>query len=224
MPVGHARAMRVGRRPSLDDGQTGLYPFFGVYSPFDPDAKFATARFLSPFVFGILRLAIGAYSIIVVIVDIVLSGTFPSCLQRVNFAATRDHDIDSYFSYFTDISFIALAFYFLFAAGHTLWYARTGTSPLNKWYRPFQLAHTILFSTIITFSILVTIVFWSLLSNSSTFATSRSTWSNISKHALNSVYAIFEILFSAVGKQPWSHFIFIMAFLGMSHTLERNSI
>ena len=126
----------------------------------------------------------------------------------------RDGGIHTYFSYFTDISYISLTFYFIFAAGHTLWYSRTGRSPLNRWYQPFQLAHSILFSTIITYPIIVTIVYWTILSSSSTFATPRSTWSNISKHALNSLYVVFEILFSAVGKQPWSHLIFIVLFLG----------
>ena len=123
--------------------------------------------------------------------------------------------IDSYFSYFTDITFISLTFYFIFAACHTVWYARTGSSPLNRWYRPFQLAHTILYTTIITFPILVTIVFWALLAGSGTLATTRSRWSNISKHALNSAFALFEIVFSAVGNQPWSHLIFITIFLGI---------
>lgn len=60
----------------------------------------------------------------------------------------------------------------------------------------------------------MTIVYWAILSSSSTFATRRSAWSNISKHALNSLYAVFEITFSAVEKQPWSHLIFIVVFLG----------
>jgi len=190
--------MVVRRRSSLDT-QRGFYPFFGVSRPFDPQGTFVTARFLSPFIFGLLRLLFAIYGICVIIIDIVLTA--------------RDGDIDTYFSYFTDITYIALIFYFIFAAGHTLWYARTGTSPLNNWYRPFQMAHTILFSTIITYPIIVTIVFWTLLSSSSTFATPRSTWSNISKHALNSAYALFEIVFSAVGLQPWSHLIFIILFL-----------
>jgi len=192
--------MVIRRRDSLDQ-QSGVYPFFGVSRPFDPEDKFVTARFLPPLAFGLLRLLIGFYSIVVVIVDIVLTAT--------------TGDIDSYFSYFTDITYIALTFYFLFASFHTLWYARTGKSPLNRWYRPFQLAHTVLFSTIITYPIIVTIVFWTLLSSGSTFATAQSTWSNISKHALNSAYCLFEILFSAVGLQPWSHIIFLVLFLAM---------
>jgi hypothetical protein len=67
---------------------------------------------------------------------------------------------------------------------------------------------------------LVTIVYWILLSSSSTFATPYSgmnlspilflifsfkitAWSNISKHALNSVFAAFEISLSNVEPLPW---------------------
>jgi hypothetical protein len=127
----------------------------------------------------------------------------------------QDGQIDSYFSYFTHITYISLTIYLLFAAGHTIWYARTGVSPINRWYRPFQLAHTVLYTTIITFPFLVTIVFWALLSSSSTFATTQSRFSNISQHALNSAFALFEVLFCAVGNQPWSHVIFIIIFLGI---------
>jgi hypothetical protein len=65
--------MVIRRRDSLDP-QNGVYPFMGVSRPFDPDDKFVTARFLSPLAFGLLRLLIGFYSIVVVIVDIVLTG------------------------------------------------------------------------------------------------------------------------------------------------------
>jgi len=68
--------MVIRRRDSLDR-QSGVYPFFGVSRPFDPEDTFVTARFLPPLVFGLLRLLIGFYSIVVVIVDIVLTGLAP---------------------------------------------------------------------------------------------------------------------------------------------------
>ena len=68
--------MVIRRRDSLDQ-QSGVYPFFGVSRPFDPEDKFVTARFLPPLAFGLLRLLIGFYSIVVVIVDIVLTGPYP---------------------------------------------------------------------------------------------------------------------------------------------------
>ena len=131
-------------------------------------------------------------------------------------AVVYNADIDEYFSFFTNITYISLAFYFLHAGFETIWYSQTGVSPLNRWWRPFQLAHTVLFTTIITFPIVVTVVFWSLLSGPSTFSSLWNAWSNISKHALNSVFSLFEIFFSAVGLQPWSHIIWIIFFLGIT--------
>jgi len=134
-------------------------------------------------------------------------------IQRL-FTLVQAGQIDSYFSFFTDITYMALTFYFIFASCHTLWYSRHGHEPLNSWYRPFQLAHTVLFSTIVTFPIVVTVVFWSLLRSSSTFSSRWHAWANISKHALNSAFALFEIIFAAVGMRPWSHMLWIIVFLG----------
>jgi hypothetical protein len=68
--------MAIRRTSSLDD-ERGFYPFFGVKTPFDPECKFVTARFISPKLFGILRLLIATYCLATVIVDIVLTGIFP---------------------------------------------------------------------------------------------------------------------------------------------------
>jgi len=68
--------MTIRRRSSLDQ-QHGFYPFFGVNQPFDPEETFVTARFLSPKVFGGLRLLFGVYALTTVIVDIVLTGILP---------------------------------------------------------------------------------------------------------------------------------------------------
>lgn len=65
--------MTIRRRSSLDQ-QRGFYPFFGVNRPFDPEDTFVTARWLSPKVYGGLRLLLGVYGITTVIVDIVLTG------------------------------------------------------------------------------------------------------------------------------------------------------
>jgi len=180
--------------------QPCFYPFFGVNTPFDPEDRFVTARFLSPLALGIIRLILAIYGIIVIAVDI-------------TFNVIQFKDIGTYFAYFTDETYIGLIGYMLFAAGHTLWYTRKGKSPLNGWYRPFQLAHTFLFSTIVTYPIIVTIVYWSILADSSTFSTPYDSWANISKHGLNSGYALFEIIFSAVGRQAWSHLICIITLL-----------
>jgi hypothetical protein len=74
--------MVIRRRSSLDS-QTGFYPFFGVYQPFDPRGEFVTARFLSPLVFGLLRLLIAVYGVAVIVIDIVLTGALSSTIVLI---------------------------------------------------------------------------------------------------------------------------------------------
>ena len=64
------------------------------------------------------------------------------------------------FSYFTDITYWGLAFYFLFAAIHTFSYARTGSALLNSWPKALQVLHSIFYTTIVTFPFLVTSKPW----------------------------------------------------------------
>jgi hypothetical protein len=74
--------MVVRRRSSLD-GESEFYSFFGVHTPFDPEDTFVTARFLSPSIFGFIRLLFAIYGVCVVVVDIVLTGIFTLVYNQV---------------------------------------------------------------------------------------------------------------------------------------------
>jgi hypothetical protein len=84
----------------------------------------------------------------------------------------------------------------------------------------------------------VTIVYWAILSSSSTFSTSYSgmlfafwhiislihppqAWYNISAHALNTPFALFEILFSNTPPAPWitlpCGLLILAAYLGVAY-------
>lgn len=103
----------------------------------------------------------------------------------------------SLLSYFTDLSYIGLCAYFWAAGVQSLFYVlrKERSFPLQRWPRPLQFLHLLLFSTITSFrasstsnslpptdrnysfvsvAILVTIVFWAVLSSKSTFATAFS--------------------------------------------------
>jgi len=134
--------------------------------------------------------------------------------------------VDSYFSYFTNLSYIGICSYFFASGVQTLSYAnnlkRGGKNyPLQHWPRILQYLHVLLLSTIVTFPILVTIVFWVLLSSPSTFAIPFSTWSNISRHALNSILAVFEIALTNIGPLPWIDLpptiLFLGCYLGVAY-------
>ncbi|KAF8701171.1 hypothetical protein AX14_000556 [Amanita brunnescens Koide BX004] len=51
-----------------------------------------------------------------------------------------------------------------------------------------------LYTTAVTFPIIVTVVLWAVLSGPSTFDNKFDTWSDISLYALNTTFALFEIL------------------------------
>lgn len=124
------------------------------------------------------------------------------------------------FSYFTVLTYWGLAFYFFIAALHTFTYARTGTPLLTHFPRPLQALHALYYTTITTFPPLVTIVFWSIIFNG-WWPDEWHQWSNISQHALNSVFALFEILLTRSNPPLFIHIpflIFILAlYLGLAY-------
>ena len=139
--------------------------------------------------------------------------------------------IRRFFSYFTSLSYIGLLSYFWASGVQTLSYAlsvRSGSNPpryaLQSWPRALQFLHLLLHSTIVTFPIIVTAVFWSLLSSPDTLATRYSAWANISEHALNTAFAGLEICFTSVAPAlprrphsgvalPWVHLPFLIGLL-----------
>ncbi|KAF8123094.1 hypothetical protein EV363DRAFT_1548903, partial [Boletus edulis] len=77
------------------------------------------------------------------------------------------------------------------------------------------LLHVVLYSTVTVFPIIVTAVYWTLIANSTTFTTCLSAipgWSNISKHAMNTFFALFEIVAHG-GPSPWMHLIPLIVIL-----------
>ncbi|KAH7908137.1 hypothetical protein BJ138DRAFT_1013387 [Hygrophoropsis aurantiaca] len=187
-----------------------LYERFGVGSPFDPAHKLVTSPVFSPLALGIIRFLLALYTLVTTI-------TILASESLVY------HDSKSYLSYFTDLSYIGLVSYFWASSVQTLAFALRGQKgyPLQSWPRVLQLLHLLLLSTIIVFPIIVTAVFWALLASPSTFATRYSAWSNISEHAMNSLFALFEIFLTNVGPSPWSHlvpvFILLVCYLGVAY-------
>ncbi|KAG8221702.1 hypothetical protein J3R82DRAFT_1989 [Butyriboletus roseoflavus] len=159
---------------------------FGVSSPFDPTFHYVTSPVFSPMILSALRLLFAVYALI-------------TAITVLAFESLVLHDANSYLTYFTDLSYIGLVAYFWAASVQTIAFVLHGRKsyPLQTWPRSLQLLHALLYSTVVVFPIIVTAVFWSLLSSPATFETAYYSWSNISQHAMNTGFALFEILFHA---------------------------
>lgn len=180
------------------------YEWFGVSAPFDPACRLVTSPFFSPLSLGALRLLFAIYSLVTTITVLVFESS-------------------SIFSYFTDLSYIGLVAYFWASSIQTIVFVLRGQKayPLQKWPRILQLLHVLLYTTITIFPIIVTVVFWALLASSSTFSTQYSVWSNVSQHAMNSGFTLFEILLTNAGPSPWSHItpclVLFACYLGVAY-------
>ncbi|KAI9869208.1 MAG: hypothetical protein M1830_005436, partial [Pleopsidium flavum] len=98
---------------------------------------------------------------------------------------------------------------------HTFSYARTGSPLLSSWPRPLQALHNLFYTTIVTFPFLVTVVYWAILYSGPWFSVPFNAWSNTSQHALNSAFALFEIIFTRTSPPPFLHLLFLIILLAL---------
>ncbi|KAJ7720658.1 hypothetical protein DFH07DRAFT_1067710 [Mycena maculata] len=160
--------------------------------PFDAHNTLVTSAFFSPSVLAAIRLAVAAYTFVTLVFSIV-------------WGIVVTKDAAGFFSYFTHLTYCGICGYFFAAGIQTALYARYGqtTYPLQKWAKPWQFLHLALLSTITVFPILVSIVFWGILDTASTFDNAFDTWTAISVHLFNSVFALFEILLTNTPPAAW---------------------
>jgi hypothetical protein len=74
-----------------------------------------------------------------------------------------------------------------------------------------QALHYLFWTTIVTYPFLVTIVYWGVLF--SHFETTFALWSNVSQHALNSAFGLFELFFTRINPAPWIHLLWLIILL-----------
>lgn len=185
---------------------------------FDPDHTFTTSWLLPPLLLSLLRLLVFTYCIVVQIYH----GVATAYLNGQEF------------SYFTVLTFWGITFYMLVAGIHTLVYALKGRSWLDGWPRWLQALHSFYYTTIVTFPALVTVVYWAVLYAGPWFPSVFDRWSNvrffsyffdiislancrdqISRHALNTLFALLEILLPATNPPPLLHLVGLVVLLLM---------
>lgn len=82
--------------------------------------------------------------------------------------------------------------------------------------RPLQVCHTLLVSTISSFPLMVTVIFWSVLSGPTSLADPYSIFANIGKHTLNYVLTMVDlVILSRTPLRPWWHLVFLIILLAL---------
>ncbi|KAJ7184732.1 hypothetical protein C8R46DRAFT_1064935, partial [Mycena filopes] len=161
-------------------------------APFDPQHNLVTSPFFRPGVLAAIRLSVAAY-------------TFVTLVFTIVWAIVVTKDAAGFFSYFTHLTYCGLCAYFLASGTQTALYARRGAKayPLQRWATPWRFLHLALLSTITVFPILVSIVFWGVIADKSTFDNRYDAWNAISVHLLNSLFALFEIFLTNTPASAW---------------------
>lgn len=152
---------------------------------------FETSWLFSPFVLGCIRALLSLYSFTTIFFIFGWQGTHG---QSVNSRRS--------FSYFTNLSYWGIAFYLLVAAIHSFVYSRTGRSLFfEKTPRFLRALHSLLYTTVVVFPFVVTIVYWALLFNGTWFPDVFNAWSNVCiRHSLSRE----EITFKPMLIRSWT--------------------
>lgn len=198
------------------------YDLFGV-SPasFDPGRTFVRSDFLSTVTLASIRAVLSLYCFTTIIVGYTWQAYNLSYLelQDINvpeyLVIANGKAIGRSFSYFTWICFWSQAFYFLISSIHGFCLARQGHTWLhNRFLPPFQLLHSLWYTTVTTFPFLVSTVFWGTMTGA--WPTGRyEQWLNLSVHGLNSLFALLEIWLPSIGRSPISHLAVLLVLLSL---------
>ncbi|KAL2166291.1 hypothetical protein VTG60DRAFT_2975 [Thermothelomyces hinnuleus] len=178
---------------------------FGT-GPWDPTHRFETSWLLSPWALFFCRALISLYAFTTLL--------FVLAWQCARAATGCEASRDT-FSYFTHLTYWGLAFYFLASATHTLTYARSGVPLLDRFPRPLQALHSAFYTTVVVYPFIVTIVYWARLYSGTWFAEVFAGWSNVSQHALNSAFALFELLVPRTDTPPPVHMLWLILLLAL---------
>jgi hypothetical protein len=171
-----------------------IYTLLGIPSTGFSSHPFTTSWLLPPLLLSILRLLFSIYCFTTIFYIWAYEAT-----HSLSNAIGRD------FSYFTALTWWGLAFYLLISGIHTLVYSIKGRCLLDTWPRPLQALHSLFYTTVVTFPFLVTIVYWAILYSNPWFTDEFQAWSNISRHGLNSFFALFELLIPSTNPPPALH-------------------
>ncbi|RKU48404.1 hypothetical protein DL546_009482 [Coniochaeta pulveracea] len=179
-----------------------LHPFQFGKDVFDPTNRFVTSWLLPPW-----ALLLCLYSFTAEIFILAWDCAYP---ELDGCSASR-----STFSYFTVLTYWGISFYFLVSSIHTLTYIVSGTPLLSRFPRLLQALHSLSYTTVIVYPFIVTVIYWGVLYSSPWFPTVFGAWSNISQHAMNSLFALIEILLTRTETPLPIHMLWLIVILAI---------
>ncbi|KAK5958699.1 Vacuolar protein sorting-associated protein 8 [Knufia fluminis] len=187
-----------------------FYTLMGVApTGFDPEHRFVTSWLLPPLWLAVYRLVFALFGWANLISGWVWNGI------------NAPDQIGPDFSYFTTLTWWGITCYMTIASIHTFVYVKNGYAWLDRWWRPFQALHSLFYSTIVVFPIIVTVVYWGILYGGPWFSVTEDAFRNVSRHGLNSFTALLEIVLPATNPPPWLHIPFLIlllaAYLGLAY-------
>ncbi|EMR69481.1 hypothetical protein UCREL1_3493 [Eutypa lata UCREL1] len=207
--------------------------------PFDPTHRFATSWLLPPAALFAIRALFSLYAFTTLFFNLgwgcthastvaVTGGNTTDTGAAVSSSSGSETDdvrclkTKQSFSYFTVLTYWGVAFYLLVAAVHTATYAWRGVPLLNarRFPRPLHALHALFYTSVTTYPPLVTIVYWAVLyptayGDAGGFPDAYAAWSNASQHALNSLFALFEILVPRTEPAPLIHLWWLIVILAL---------
>jgi hypothetical protein len=134
---------------ATDIGHAGMAMWARVATPyrgqFDPTDRFVTSWLFTPGILFACRALLSLYAFTTLFFIFGWNG------EHGGAEASRRS-----FSYFTVLTYWGLAFWYAFSAFHTGSYWLKGTSVLARWPRSLQMAHSMFYSTIVTYPFIVT--------------------------------------------------------------------
>ncbi|KAF9266397.1 hypothetical protein L218DRAFT_858215 [Marasmius fiardii PR-910] len=180
---------------------------FGAGTPFDPNHKLVTSPFLPPAFLACFRCLVALYTTATLIIILAYDGVV-------------SEDARANFSYFTFLTYIGICSYYWASFAQNFWYTRRGYKgyPLQRWGKTLQVLYLMLQNTIDPSgyqAIIVTIAFWALIASPSSIDTTVKLWRNVSVHALNSFFCLFEVLFTNAPPPQWIFLPFMILIIGL---------
>lgn len=146
----------------------GFYDLMGIGpGGFDPEHRFFTSWLFRPSFLAVYRLTFALFCWSNLIASWVWDGI-------------HNDAIGPEFSYFTNLTWWGITCYMTIAGLHTTIYALRGESLLHRWWRPLQALHSLLYTTVITFPFIVTIVYWAILYTGPWFPVTIDAFRNVS--------------------------------------------